>query len=82
MYLDLNLLREPIKIRQGMWLEAVQDYCNNFNKIKNVISNVDTESITVNEKTNSLAQNINLKNNLTNLTYIFANFYFLIHKIK
>jgi len=62
-----------------MWLKAVYDYCNNFNKIKNVISNFDTESTKVNEKTNSLAQNINLKNNLT---YISANFNFLIHKIK
>lgn len=33
-----------------MWLEAFQDYCNNFNKIKNVISNFDTESTAVNEK--------------------------------
>lgn len=33
-----------------MWLEAIQYYCDHFDKIKNVISNFDTESIAAIEK--------------------------------
>ncbi|KAL4107434.1 hypothetical protein QTP88_017776 [Uroleucon formosanum] len=79
MYPDLNLPPEPIITRWGTWLEAVQYYCDHFDKIKNVISNFDTESATAIEKANSLMQDINLKNNLT---YISANFCFLIQTIK
>jgi len=63
----------------GTWLEAVQYYCNNFYKIKNVISNFNSELVAAIEKANSLMQNINLKNNMT---YISANFCFLIQPIK
>ncbi|KAL4120732.1 hypothetical protein QTP88_013368 [Uroleucon formosanum] len=79
MYSDLNLPPEPIITRWGTWLEAVQYYCDHFDKIKNVISNFDTESAAAIEKANSLMQDINLKNNLT---YISANFCFLIQTIK
>ncbi|KAL4089735.1 hypothetical protein QTP88_024707 [Uroleucon formosanum] len=79
MYPDLNLPPEPILTRWGTWLEAVQYYCDHFDKIKNVISNFDTESAAAIKKANSLMQDINLKNNLT---YISANFCFLIQTIK
>jgi hypothetical protein len=79
MYPDLNLPPEPIITRWSTWLEAVQYYCDHFNKIKNVVSNFDTESATANEKAYLLMQYINLKNNLT---YISANFCFLIQTIK
>ncbi|KAL4136113.1 hypothetical protein QTP88_007679 [Uroleucon formosanum] len=79
MYPDINLPPEPIITRWGTWLEAVQYYCDHFDKIKNVISNFDTESAAAIEKANSLMQDINLKNNLT---YISANFCFLIQTIK
>lgn len=34
MYPDLNLSPEPIITRWGTWLEAVQYYCDHFDKIK------------------------------------------------
>jgi len=79
MYPDLNLPPEPIITRWGTWLEAVQYYCDHFEKIKNVISNFDTESAAAIEKAKSLMQNIYLKNDLT---YNSANFCFLIQTIK
>jgi len=47
--------------------------------VKNIISNLNTETVTAIDKANNLMENNNLKNNLT---YISANFGFLIHTIK
>jgi hypothetical protein len=79
LYPDLNLPPEPILTRWGTWLEAALYYCENFEKIKNIISNLNTETATAIDKANNLMENNNLKNNLT---YISANFGFLIHTIK
>lgn len=45
-----------------MWYvsEVVQYCCNNFDNIKNIISNFDTESAASIEKVSLLMQNINL----------------------
>lgn len=73
LYLYLNLPPELILTRQGTQLEAALYYCEHFEKIKIIISNLNTETATTINKAN------NLKNNLA---YISANFGFLIHTIK
>lgn len=78
-YLDLNWPPEHIITRWGTWLEAVQYYCDHFDKIKNIISYFDTESAAAIKKTNYQLQNFDLKNNLT---YISENFSFMIRTIK
>lgn len=79
LYPDLNLPPEPILTRWGTWLEAALYYCEHFEKIKNIISSLNTETATAIDKANNMMENNNLKNNLT---YISANFGFLIHTIK
>jgi len=63
MYPDLNLSPELIITWWGThtWYEAIQYYCDHFDKIKNVVSNFDTESVAAIEKANLLMQNRNLK---------------------
>jgi hypothetical protein len=58
MYPALNLHPEPIITGWSTWLEAVQYYCDYFNKIKNVISNVSTKSVAAIENANLLMQNV------------------------
>lgn len=65
--------------RWGTWLEAALYYGEHFEKIKNIISNLNTETATAIDKANNLMENNNLKNNLI---YNSANFGFLIHTIK
>jgi len=44
MYPDLILPPEPIITRWGTWLLAVLYYSNNFEKIRNVVLNLDPEA--------------------------------------
>ncbi|KAL4096615.1 hypothetical protein QTP88_021534 [Uroleucon formosanum] len=46
LYPDLNLPPEPILTRWGTWLEAALYYCEHFEKIKNIISSLNTETAT------------------------------------
>lgn len=80
MYPDLNLPPEPIITRRGTWLEAVQYYCDHFDKIKKCYFKLRYyESAAAIEKANSLMQNINLKNDST---YISEHFCFSVRTIK
>jgi len=79
LYPDLNLPPKPILTRWCTWLEAALYHCEHFEKIKNIISSLNTETATAIDKANNLMENNNLKNNLI---YISANFGFLIHTIK
>jgi len=44
MYQDLILPPEPIITRWGTWLSAVLYYSNNFEKIRNVVLNLDSDA--------------------------------------
>jgi len=50
MYPDLTLPHEPIITRWGTWLSAVLYYSNNFEKIRNVVLNLDPEACNGNKK--------------------------------
>jgi len=51
MYPDLTLPPEPIITRWGTWLSAVLYYSNNFEKIRNVVLNLDPETAMAIKKT-------------------------------
>jgi len=70
---------EPIITRWGTWLVTVKYYSNNFEKIKDVISNLDSDNSISIAKSKYIMQNNELKNNIA---YILANFYFLVEVIK
>lgn len=79
LYPNLCLPPEPIITRWGTWLAAVKYYSNNFEKIKDVISNLDSDNAISIAKAKDIMQNNELK---INLAYILANFCFLVEVIK
>lgn len=79
MYPNLILPPEPIITRWGTWLAAVMYYSNNFDKIKNIILKLDSDSAIIIKKTIELMQNKNLQNNLA---FITVHFGFLVDTIS
>lgn len=79
LYPNLCNSPEPIITRWGTWLAAVKYYSYNFEKIKDVISNLDSDNSISIAKAKDIMQNNELKNNLA---YISANFCFLVEVIK
>ncbi|KAL4153161.1 hypothetical protein QTP88_000994 [Uroleucon formosanum] len=79
MYPDLTLPPEPIITRWGTWLSAVLYYSNNFEKIRNVVLNLDPEAAMAIKKTVELIDSKNLQNNLA---FISTNFGFLVDTIS
>jgi hypothetical protein len=79
MYPNLTLPPEPIITRWGTWLSAVLYYSNNFEKIKNVVLNLDSDAAIAIKKTIELMECKNLQNNLA---FISANFGFLVDTIS
>ncbi|CAI6360338.1 unnamed protein product [Macrosiphum euphorbiae] len=79
MYPDLTLPPEPIITRWGTWLSAVLYYSNNFEKIRNVVLNLDPEATIAIKKTVELIDSKNLQNNLA---FISTNFGFLVDTIS
>jgi hypothetical protein len=84
LYPDLTLPPEPIITRWGTWLSAVLYYSNNFEKIKNVVLNLDPEAAMAIKKTVELNINnkIDSKNLQNNLAFISTNFGFLVNTIS
>lgn len=76
---DLSLPPQPVITRWGTWLEAAEYYCKNFDKIKDVLSKLDSDPAAAIEKAKSVMEKPNLKNNLA---YIVSNACFLIHLIN
>ncbi|CAI6372751.1 unnamed protein product [Macrosiphum euphorbiae] len=79
MYPNLNLPPEPIITRWGTWLNAVKYYCENFEKIKDVVSTLDSTSAVSIQKAKHLLNIDDIKNNLINIS---VNFGFLEDTIK
>lgn len=79
MYPNLSLPPEPIITRWGTWLNAVKYYCENFEKIKDVVSTLDSTSAVSIQKAKHLLNMDDIKNNLI---YISVNFGFLEDTIK
>ncbi|KAL4105015.1 hypothetical protein QTP88_020290 [Uroleucon formosanum] len=79
MYPNLSLPPEPIITRWGTWLNAVKYYCENFEKIKDVVSTLDSTSAVSIQKAKHLLNIDDIKNNLI---YISVNFGFLEDTIK
>ncbi|CAI6353976.1 unnamed protein product [Macrosiphum euphorbiae] len=79
MYPDLTLPPEPIITRWGTWLSAVLYYSNTFEKIRNVVLNLDPEAAIAIKKTVELIDSKNLQNNLA---FISTNFGFLVDTIS
>jgi len=79
MYPNLTLPPEPIITLWGTWLSAVLYYSNNFEKIKNVVLNLDSDAANAIKKTIELMECKNLQNNLA---FISANFGFLVDTIS
>lgn len=79
MYPNLSLPPEPIITRWGTWLNAVKYYCENFEKIKDVVSTLDSTSAVSIQKVKHLLNMDDIKNNLI---YISVNFGFLEDTIK
>jgi len=81
MYPNLSLPPESIIITGwGTWLNTVNYYCKNFEKIKDVVSTLDSTSAVSIQKAKHLLNNIyGIKNNLI---YISVNFGFLEDTIK
>jgi len=79
MYPNLTLPPEPIITRWGTWLSAVLYYSNNFEKIRNVVLNLDFDAPMAIKKTIELIQSKNLQNNLA---FISTNFGFLVDTIQ
>jgi len=61
-----------------MWLDATFYYCEHFEKIKEIISNLYAETATIIDKANNLNENFNLKNNLCFILQIFV---FFVHTL-
>lgn len=79
MYPNLIFPPEPIITRWGTWLSAVKYYCENFEKIKEVVSTFDSTSAVSVQKAQKLLNKDEIKNNLI---YISVNFGFLEDTIK
>uniref|UniRef100_A0A2S2PYT5 Uncharacterized protein n=1 Tax=Sipha flava TaxID=143950 RepID=A0A2S2PYT5_9HEMI len=79
MYPNLSHPSEPIITRWGTWLNAVKYYCENFEKIKDVVSTLDSTSAVSIQKAKHLLNIDDIKNNLI---YISNNFGFLEDTIK
>jgi len=60
-------------------LNAVKYYCENFEKVKDVVSTFDSTSAVFIQKAKNLLNKDNIKNNLI---YIYINFGFLENTIK
>lgn len=67
---------EPILTRWGTWLSAVNYYCKNFDSLKSVIFELNSEDLTCITNAQRLFEKSNLE---TNLIYIKANFDFFIN---
>ncbi|KAF0747085.1 DUF659 domain-containing protein [Aphis craccivora] len=72
-------IKKPIITRWSTWLAAVKYYSYNFEKNKDIISNLDSDNSISIAKAKDIMQNNELKNNLA---YISANFCFLVEVIK
>jgi len=72
LYLNLTLPPKPILTRWGTWLEAVQYYKHNLEKIRVVFINLDTEEAASISIAQEFVNNGRIKQQLI---YIFTNFY-------
>ncbi|KAL4154365.1 hypothetical protein QTP88_000243 [Uroleucon formosanum] len=71
---EVPLPPEPILTRWGTWLSAVNYYCENYDGLKSVIFELNSEDATCVANAQRLFEKSNLE---TNLIYIKANFGFL-----
>lgn len=76
-YPDLCLPPQPVLTRWGTWLEAAQYYCENYDKIGDVVSQLEEDSVAT-STAKSLFENPNLKNDIA---FISSNFVFLAQTI-
>ena len=77
-YPDLSLPPRPIVTRWGTWLNTVNYYCRNFQKIKNVVAELNATTSIYIRKAEILLENNDLKNELINIS---VNYYFLVDVI-
>jgi hypothetical protein len=77
-YPDLSLPPRPIVTRWGTWLNTVNYYCRNFQKIKNVVAELNATTSIYIRKAEILLENNDLKNELI---YISVDYYFMVDVI-
>lgn len=78
-YPDLCLPPQPIITRWGTWLDAAEYYSQNFEKIRDVLSKLDSDTAVSINKAKTLMEDTRLENNLA---FISANLIFIVHLIK
>lgn len=82
LYLNLCLPSEPIVTRWGTKLAEVEYYSNNFEKIKDVISNLDSDTTISITKAIDIMQDTELKNNYAYISVYFCLLVQVITKIR